>query len=482
MTDQLKSILNNFHDLLFIFNKDGVITDYINTNHEDELIFPKEFIIGKNHRDVLPSNVSDKLDQAFSELDQGREQYVFDYSLKLQEDEKWYTAIISKIKEGEEPEYLGSVRNITERKNQELLLQGILNTSPGGILVLQTVRNSNNQLIDFKIINLNKSVEILTGVLEKDLIGQNITAILDEDFKEEILSHFKKVLESGTPVESQYQHRDEQEQVTWYLSKSVKYRDGIIINFLDITKQKNTENNLAKKNHELKKLNQQKNKLFSVVSHDLRNSIAVTKGVCDIIIDEFEQLSKNEILEYLQVLNKRTNNTHELLVDLLDWSKNQFQKVTTNPGKLHLFNLTNEILDSVRSYSENKGIDLLNQIPHTIYVLADTNMLKTILRNLIYNGIKFSNPGGKIVISAEREIEMIKVSVIDEGVGMDEKTQKKVLSKQTNFTSKGTSGEKGSGVGLDLCIDFVEKNGGKIWVESEPGRGSKFNFTLTEYS
>lgn len=459
-----------------------MITDYINTNHEDELIFPKELFLGKNHRDVLPSNVSNHLDQAFSELDQGREQYMFDYSLKLQEDEKWYTAIVSKIKEGDDPEYLGAVRNITERKNQELLLRGILNTSPGGILVLQTVRNSKNQIIDFKIINLNKSVEILTGASEKDLIGQNITAILDEDFKEEILSHFKKVLESGTPVETQYQHRDEQGQVTWYLSKSVKYRDGIIINFLDITNQKNTEKKLAKKNHELKELNRQKNKLFSVVSHDLRNSVTVTKGVCDTIIDEFEQLSKNEILEFLQILNQRANSTHDLLEDLLNWSKNQFQEVTTKLEKQHLVNLTNEILDSVRSYSENKGIDLSNQIPHTIYVLADANMLKTILRNLIFNGIKFSNPGGKIVISAERENEMIKVSVMDEGVGMDEKTQKKVLSKQSNFTSKGTSGEKGSGVGLDLCTDFVEKNGGKIWVESEPGRGSTFNFTLTEYS
>ena len=109
-------------------------------------------------------------------------------------------------------------------------------------------------------------------------------------------------------------------------------------------------------------------------------------------------------------------------------------------------------------------------------------MIKTVLRNLVTNGIKFSNPRGRIRINAERTNQKIKVSVTDDGIGMDEETQEKVMDRQTTFTSQGTSGEKGSGRGLDLCIDFVEKHGGEIWVESEPGQGSTFNFTLPKYS
>jgi len=482
LTDYLKSILNAFHDLLFVFTADGTIEDYIATNHEDELILPKKAFIGKNHKEVLPPHVSKKLDQAFQKLDQGQTQYTFDYELEIKGKTQWYNAVLSNFENGDNPRYLGAIRNITDRKNQELLLQSVLNTSPGGIMVFDTVRDSEDTIIDFKITQVNKSAEILTGVSEKKLIGQSMAVIAVDSVREKILNQFKIVVQKGAPAELQYQHRNEQDEVFWYLSKVAKYRDGVVSTFMDITKQKLTEEKLAEKNEELQDLNRQKDKLFSVISHDLRNAVAGAKGVYDMILEDYEELSKEEIFEYLHILNQRSHNTHELLEDLLAWSKNQFQKVTIDLEKLHLAGLTDITLDNVSSQAESKEIELFNQIPDTIYVHADANMIKTVLRNLVTNGIKFSNPGGKIRINAERINQKIKVSVTDDGVGMDEQTQKKVMNKQTNFTSQGTSGEKGSGVGLDLCIDFVEMHGGEIWVESEPGHGSTFNFTLPEYS
>jgi len=482
MTDHLQSILDAFHDLLFVFNKEGIIKDYISTNHEDELILPKEVFLEKSHRNVLPPKVSSKLDQAFNNLDQGKEQDRFDYSLELNGQKQWYSAVLSKISDGDDPKYLGAVRNITDRKNQELLLRGILNTSPGGIIVLQAIRDGEDTIIDFEVTQINKSVEILTGASEKELVGQQITTIIADKAEEKMMEQFRTVVEKGNPVEFQYQYRDEQDQVLWYQVKVAKYRDGVIGNFLDITKQKKTEEKLAEKNEELEKLNQQKDKLFSVISHDLRNAVAGAKGMYDMIMEDYEELSKSEIFEYLKLLNQRTNNTHELLEDLLDWSKNQFQEVTTDLEKLHLVSITNTILNNVRSHAESKEINLINEIPDAFYVHADANMIKTVLRNLVTNGIKFSNPGRKIIMHAERKNQKIKVSVIDEGIGMDEETQKKVMNKEITHTSQGTSGEKGSGVGLDLCIDFVKKNGGEIWVESKLGKGSTFNFTIPEYS
>jgi PAS domain S-box-containing protein len=483
MINQLQSIIDAFHDLLFVFNKDGVIEDYISTSHGDDLILDRETFIGKNYRDVLPPQVSKKLDQAFNKLDKGKEQYEFDYSLKLQGEKQWYAAVLSKIKSEDDPKYLGVVRNITERKNKEILLQEIFNNSPGGIGILQTIRDSNGQVTDFVITQINKSVELLTGRTEQELLGQSIAAVVSEDFKEKSLDHCKTVLDTGNPVEFQYRRRDEQGREFWFHVKLAKYRDGIIGNFLAITKQKKAEGKLAEKNEKLHDLNQQKDKLFSVLSHDLKNAIAGAKGVYDIILEDYEKLSKDEIFEYMKLLSQRTTNTHELLEDLLDWSRHQFREVTTNFEKLHLVRLTEETLNIVESHAESKKVDLVNQIPDTIYIHADTNMIKTIIRNLLTNGIKFSHPGGKIIINAEKgKDQKITVSIKDEGIGMDKETLEKVMNKNTTFTSQGTNGEKGSGVGLDLCIDFIEKNRGKIWVDSMPGEGSTFNFTLPEYS
>ncbi len=482
MTEYLKSILNAFHDLLFVFTADGTIEDYIATNHEDELILPKKEFIGKNHKEVLPPHVSKKLDQAFQKLNRGQEQYTFDYKIEVKGNPQWYNAVLSKIKNGDNPRYLGAVRNITVRKNQELFIRSILNTSPGGVMVLGAVRDYKDEIIDFKIDQVNQSVEFLTGASEEDLVGQRITTVVDKNVKKKMLTQFKAVVQSGAPLEFQYQHRDEKGEVIWYHSRAVKYQDGIVGTFMDITEQKKTEEKLAEKNEELQELNRQKDKLFSVISHDLRNAVAGAKLVYDVIFLDYEGLSKNEILEYLHLLNHRTNNIHELLEDLLAWSKNQSQKVTTDLEKLHLASLIDTTLDNVRSQADSKKIELLNQIPDTIYVHADANMIKTVLRNLITNGIKFSNPGGKVSINAERTNQKIKVSVRDDGIGMNKETQEKVMNRQTTFTSEGTSGEKGSGVGLDLCIDFVEIHGGEIWVESKPGQGCTFNFTLSEYS
>lgn len=130
MIEYLKSILSSFHDLLFVFTEDGVIKDCISTNHSEELILPREEFLGKNHREVLPPHLSKKVDQAFYELDQGQNKYKFDYSIDVKGEKQWYTAIISKIENGEAPQYLGSVRNITTRKSQELLVYGILDSDP----------------------------------------------------------------------------------------------------------------------------------------------------------------------------------------------------------------------------------------------------------------------------------------------------------------------------------------------------------------
>ncbi|MEX0769380.1 MAG: PAS domain-containing sensor histidine kinase [Balneolaceae bacterium] len=478
MSEYLKSILNAFHDLLFVFTEDGVIADYITRNHEDKLILPKEDFIGKHHQEVLPPHVSKKIGRAFGKINQEVALVKFDYSIELKEEKNWYEAVISKMAYGDESRYLAAVRNITERKNYELLLRGILNTSPGGIIVFRAVRDGHETIVDFEIKQINKSTETLTGATEEELIGQNITAVVADHEKEKMMERFTTVVETGQPVEFYYQHVDEHNEVYWYHSKVAKYRDGVVSTFMDTTKQKKSEEELEKVNKELQELSRQKDKLFSVVAHDLRNAVSGTMGLYDLIFDEYKELSKEEIFNYLRLLNNRANETNELLTDLLMWLRNQFQEISTNPEKLNLAEIIHSVTRSIRTNADEKKVEVNNQVPDHIFVQADLNILKTILRNLIANGIKFSHPGGKIVVHAETTDGEVEISVTDEGVGIEKDNLDKILDKKSNYTSRGTKGEKGSGLGLDLCIDFVEKHGGKIRAESEPGKGTTFTFTL----
>lgn len=345
-------------------------------------------------------------------------------------------------------------------------------------MVLGTVRDSEDAIADFTITHINKSVEDLTGATSEQLIGKSIADLIPDSLEELLIGKFKAAIEKEAPVEFQYQHDGEQTGIVWYHAKVVKYRDGVISAFMDITEQKKAEEELAVKNKELEELNRHKDKLFSVISHDLRNSFAAAQGVYSILFEDYETLSKEEIYEFLKLVKQRTDSTQELLEDLLAWSNNQFQEVTANLEKLCLADLVRFVFNTVRSNAEDKGIALESQVPDTMYVYADENMVKTILRNLVVNGIKFSESGGNITVQAKETSDHVNISVTDEGVGIEEDALEKILNKKSTYTTPGTDGEKGSGLGMDLCIDFVEMHDGTIWAESEPGKGSTFTFTL----
>lgn len=238
------------------------------------------------------------------------------------------------------------------------------------------------------------------------------------------------------------------------------------------------EQELLEANTKLKELNRQKDKLFSVISHDLNNASAGLTGTLDMILKDYGDISREELLGLLKMLDKQARSTSDLLNDLLLWSRNQFKEVAFEPEKLHLGSIVTSVLEGAGLHAEDKEVELAGRIPDELHLYADPNMLKTILRNLVNNGIKFSHPGGKVTVEARRANDMVEISVSDEGVGMDKEKLFKIMDKRTAYTSAGTAGERGSGLGLDLCIEFVEKSGGEFRAESEKGKGSTFTFTL----
>ena len=228
----------------------------------------------------------------------------------------------------------------------------------------------------------------------------------------------------------------------------------------------------------LEKLNIDKDRFISILGHDLRTPFNNLLGLSEILSEDIHKLELKEIEEIAEKLNKVSQNTFNLLEDLLIWAKTQQGTTPYKPQPINLKEIFNDAHEIINSQACIKNITVNYSIPDHINVFADINMLKTILRNLISNAIKFSNYGGVININAVENNNIVTISVSDNGIGIKPENLQKLFDFSQIYTTAGTSQETGTGLGLLLCKEFVEKHDGKIWVESEYGKGSEFNFII----
>jgi signal transduction histidine kinase len=255
------------------------------------------------------------------------------------------------------------------------------------------------------------------------------------------------------------------------------YRSGqrrIRINKLLIEHQ----NEIKKRSLELEQLNQVKDKFFSVISHDLRSPINALSGILDLMAKS--QIKPEELPKLTKELQLQFNHTKNLINNLLDWTLLQMDKLRIQPTQVDLRTLVDENFELLSSL-HIKNVKLTNNILTNTFAYADLNMVNLVFRNLILNGIKFTEEGGEIKVGAEIKDDKLVVSVQDNGVGISPAVQKILFEKTSGYSTRGTHNEKGTGLGLILCKEFVERNGGQIWLESTEGEGSTFYFTLTPY-
>jgi two-component system sensor histidine kinase/response regulator len=232
---------------------------------------------------------------------------------------------------------------------------------------------------------------------------------------------------------------------------------------------------ISKQNEELTELNEQKNRLFSIIAHDLRGPLAGINQFLNMMIKG--KFSADEQQRLLEKLSYNAIHTSELLDNLLNWSRSQLDGFKVNPVRFELNQVVRQKIMLYHEYAQQKRVVLNNTIVSPVMVYADKDMIEAVLRNLISNAIKFCKAGDKVVISAEYEQYQVKVCVADTGLGMSREDMD-ALIKRTYFTRRGTTNEKGTGLGLVLCKDFVEKNGGYLRIESEYGKGTKVFFTI----
>ncbi|NJO16196.1 MAG: response regulator [Thioploca sp.] len=236
---------------------------------------------------------------------------------------------------------------------------------------------------------------------------------------------------------------------------------------------------LQQKNAQLHELNASKDKFFSIISHDLRSPFQALLGYSQLLEETLETASKDEIISDIKRLQKTVEQLYALLENLLTWSTIQRGIIKYHLQELELDKVVESNLDLFTPKAEQKQITLKNSITKGLIVYADSNMLNTILRNLISNALKFTPTGGIVEILTRSHYETdIEITVSDSGVGIKPEDISKLFHIDMQYTNTGTDGEQGTGLGLNLCKDLVEKNGGTIWLESEVGKGTNFKFTL----
>ncbi|MEI7484640.1 MAG: PAS domain S-box protein [Ignavibacteriota bacterium] len=247
----------------------------------------------------------------------------------------------------------------------------------------------------------------------------------------------------------------------------------------DITERKEAEDQIKQKNEELRELNSEKDKFFSIIAHDLRGPFNGFLGLTDIFASELSTMNLDDIQHLAQLLKESANNLYRFLENLLEWSQMNRGLKTANRKQLLIKNIINDNILLIKNHAANKEIKISTDVQEDMTVFADKYMLETVLRNLLSNAVKYTKKGGSITVSARNTTDkLIEVSVTDTGIGMNKEMIHDLFRIDAKTSRKGTDGESSTGLGLLICREFIEKNEGILTVDSKEGKGSTFRVSL----
>ncbi|KAF0127952.1 MAG: two-component sensory box histidine kinase/response regulator [Bacteroidetes bacterium] len=293
-------------------------------------------------------------------------------------------------------------------------------------------------------------------------------------------SSIDRVLNGEVFTEVQHQpNADIYYELNWNPIFKEKEIVGVTVFVHDISERKRTENEIREKNEELQKLNATKDKFFSIIAHDLKSPFSSFLGLTQVMAEDLPNLTMDQIQYFALTMSKSATHLYRLLENLLQWSRMQQGAIPFNPEMIELNRIVDESIEMIQEPAKMKGIEIITHVPEGLSVFADTNLLQTIIRNLVSNALKYTTKEGKVSVLAKTSDEKkVEICIQDSGIGMSKAILEKLFRIDIQTNRKGTEGEPSTGLGLILCKEFVEKQGGKLWVESEENKGSVFHFTL----
>lgn len=339
---------------------------------------------------------------------------------------------------------------------------------------------------EYRFIYVSPMDEKIRGFTQEEVIGKTIWEFIGPEFAKQINKNFairdEKIRGISDPVRYELPLLCKDGSYVWMeinvnpIVNSTNEITGYNGVSRDITERKKYEQEIKNKSKELKESNDAKDKFFSIIAHDLRSPFQGLMGLSDILLSEYDSMPKENLKEHLALLNKSIYSQYRLLEDLLNWSRIQSGKMKCMPRKLNILETVNLAIANLLQNAKSKNIEITVEINKYLTVNADLDMFLLLVRNLFSNAIKFTNPCGKIQILTGNLNNDLFIEIRDNGIGIDKENMDKLFRLDVSFSMTGTNNENGSGLGLLLCKEIIDRHNGKIWVESEIEKGSSFKF------
>ena len=391
--------------------------------------------------------------------------------------------------------HVGVARDLTEQLKSEALLLDAQSKYQNLFIEIKDVVYESTP--EGKFISLNPAGIDMIGISPKDLDNPDILKglYINQSDRKRFQDELNK---NGFVKDFEINIKKPSGEIVNLLETSyaVKNKDGKIVSYRgilrDITQTKKNEaklkllveelgrlnSQLKDSEEELKSINASKDKFFSIIAHDLRSPFSSLLSFSEFLSEDINELSKDEIKLFADKINEAAKNVFSLLENLLQWSRIQTGKIPMRPTSFNIFYKINQVVSLLSNNAENKKIKVVNQVSPMAVVFADEDMIFSVIQNLLSNAIKFTRQNGNILFHSINKGNEFEISVADNGVGIEDEDLNKLFRIDTHHTTYGTDDEKGTGLGLILCKEMIERNRGKLTVTSKLGEGTTFTFTI----
>lgn len=339
----------------------------------------------------------------------------------------------------------------------------------------EIITDKNGEAINYRYLDVNPAFERITGYKAKEVVGKTVMELFP-DSNINMIKKYGEVALNGSKIQFEQYSPDLKKYFEVVASSPIKGQFSTV--FIDITEYKEAIKIIKESESSLIEMNEAKDRFFSIVAHDLKTPFHNIMGFADLLIEDFNSFSEKEAIEHIAHIKQATENAYTLLINLLEWSRVLLNRIDLQAENYPIHELVEQEFKVLEVLAVDKKIKLINEVDREVSVYADKHMIATVIRNLISNAIKFSSEYGTIRLKNSELGNFCQISVQDEGVGIPADRIDRIFSLDKHKSTPGTAKEKGTGLGLILCKEFVEKNQGRIWVESSIGIGSSFHFIL----
>lgn len=472
--EKWRKLVQTIPDYIALYDRDG---KYLFLNHFAEGFSMKD-IEGKIYTDFLADDSKTSYESAFRQAKETGQNQYFEYTafgdnFTLRNYENYFVPI---FENNQFVNMLVIARDITERKRMEEALresEEIFNQFMEHSPIYIFFKDEN-----IRSMRLSRNYEKLLGKKLDELLGKSMNELFPSDLAKQMVEDDLRILKLGEKVEIE-EELNNRCYSTLKFPIQVEGKPRFLAGFtMDITERKLAEEALKENEARLREAVATRDKFFSIIAHDLKNPFNSILGFSDLLAEQVSNKNYEGIEEYSAIIQNSSQRVMNLLMNLLEWSRSQTGRMEYNPEFVELHTLINQAHELMEDAAHQKSITIELQIPQNFRTIADKAMISTTLRNLISNAVKFTNPGGLITVSVGQKEEELIVSIADNGVGIKKELIDKLFKVEGSNSTEGTHKEKGTGLGLILCKEFIGKHGGRIWAESELGKGSTFYFTL----